>query len=157
MSYTDIASDGGMDPRNRPGGTENRPAKLPFKCSDCGHTQLVSVAYGENGERYFGSGANWCDSCGDGKPELVDQDTDAARLERHRALHNIVLPPHPELTEKARRAGLTHLALANCQQQLQVAIRHLQAILNESRTATQSWQAEQEARQWLLSIGSEPR
>ena len=36
------------------------------------------------------------------------------------------------------------------------AIRHLQAILNSQRTATQSWEAEQEARQWLRSIGSEP-
>ena len=47
------------------------------------------------------------------------------------------------------------LALANAQHQLQVAIGHLHAILNSRRTATQSWQAEQEARQWLESIGSE--
>lgn len=86
MSYTDIQSDGGMDPRN-----------------------------------------------------------DADRIAAHRKLHNIGLPPHPQV-----------LALTNCQEQLQAAVRHLQAILNESRTATESWQAEQAARQWLLSIGSEP-
>lgn len=34
-----------------------------------------------------------------------------------------------------------------------IAIRHLQAILNADVTATQAWQAKQEARQWLESIG----
>lgn len=34
-----------------------------------------------------------------------------------------------------------------------IAIRHLQAILNTDVTATQAWQAKQEARQWLESIG----
>lgn len=37
-----------------------------------------------------------------------------------------------------------------------IAIDHLQAILNESRTADESFQAESGARDWLLSIGSEP-
>lgn len=95
MNYTDITSDGGMDPRNA-------------------------------------------------------ADTDAARLARHRALHNFLLPPHPE----ARARDAQRVALANCQHQLGVAIRHLQAILNSQRTATQSWRAEQEARQWLESIGN---
>lgn len=71
-----------------------------------------------------------------------DPDTDAARLARHRALHNIGLPPHP------------HQALIATQRD--EAILHLHAILNTQRTATQSWQAEQEARQWLASIGSDP-
>jgi hypothetical protein len=47
--------------------------KLPFKCTDCGHVQDVSVVYGDDGSRYFGSGANWCDKCNDGKPELIEQ------------------------------------------------------------------------------------
>lgn len=34
-----------------------------------------------------------------------------------------------------------------------MAIRHLHAILNSQRTATQSWEAETAARQWLASIG----
>lgn len=37
-----------------------------------------------------------------------------------------------------------------------VAIRHLQAILNESRTFAESMEAERAARDWLVSIGSEP-
>lgn len=37
------------------------------------------------------------------------------------------------------------------------AIDHLQAILNSQRTATQAREAEQAAREWLHSIGSEPR
>lgn len=41
-------------------------------------------------------------------------------------------------------------------QQRDDAIRHLHAILNQQRTATQSWQSEQEARQWLESIASDP-
>ena len=47
-------------------------------------------------------------------------------------------------------------ALHNCQTQLQVAIGHLHAILNESRTAAESWSAEKAGREWLRSIGSEP-
>lgn len=80
-----------------------------------------------------------------------DPDTNEARLARHRALHNIGLPPHPEV--QAREAS--RLALANSQYQLQIAIGHLHALLNSRRTATQAWEAEREARQWLESIGSE--
>lgn len=36
-----------------------------------------------------------------------------------------------------------------------IAISHLQALLNEKRTAQQSWEAEQAARDWLLSIGAD--
>lgn len=36
------------------------------------------------------------------------------------------------------------------------ATRHLQAILNTDVTATQAWQAKQEAKQWLQSIGCDP-
>jgi hypothetical protein len=49
---------------------KSRPSKLPFKCTDCGHVQHVSVVYDSDGSSYFGSGANWCDQC-DGKPELI--------------------------------------------------------------------------------------
>ena len=50
----------------------------------------------------------------------------------------------------------SRLALANSQAQLQIALRHLHAILNTSCTAQQMWEAEEAARQWLASIGSEP-
>lgn len=42
-------------------------------------------------------------------------------------------------------------------EQREQAIAHLQSILNTQRTATQSWQAEQEARQWLLFVEHETR
>jgi hypothetical protein len=37
-----------------------------------------------------------------------------------------------------------------------IAIRHLQAVLNESRSHAEQQQADTEARDWLQSIGSEP-
>lgn len=37
-----------------------------------------------------------------------------------------------------------------------VAIRHLQAVLNESRSHSEQQKADTAARDWLLSIGSEP-
>lgn len=88
-----------------------------------------------------GGTAYLADSSDQGQP---DPDTDTARLAHHRALHNIGLPPHPEVMDSAI-----------AKHQRDEAIRHLHAILNHKRTATQSWQAEQEARQWLESIGSE--
>jgi len=39
-----------------------------YKCTDCGHEQSVQEIHTEYGV-YVGSGANWCDKCGDGKPE----------------------------------------------------------------------------------------
>jgi|GEM_PF-5145646 len=100
MSYSDITSDGGMDPRN-------------------------------------------------------DPQSDSARLARHRDLHRTV---HPDVAATAQRAAehLSRLALVNSQHQLQIAIGHLQALLNTQRTATQAWEAEKQARDWLESIGSEP-
>lgn len=41
------------------------------------------------------------------------------------------------------------------QREHQAAIRHLQAILNEASTATQTWQAQQAARQWLSSLDAD--
>lgn len=38
---------------------------------------------------------------------------------------------------------------------LRSAIRHLDAILNGARTASESWDAEHAARDWLLSIGND--
>lgn len=113
------------------------PKRLPFRCAACGHIQQVSVVYRPDGGRLFGSGANWCDACGDGKPELMDQNTSTEIVARHSALRNI--------------------GLENCQTQLQVAIGHLHTLLNSQRTAVQSWEAEKAARDWLESIGSEPK
>jgi uncharacterized coiled-coil protein SlyX len=39
-----------------------------YKCTDCGHEQSVQEIHTEYGV-YVGSGANWCDKCGGGKPE----------------------------------------------------------------------------------------
>jgi hypothetical protein len=83
----------------------------------------------------------------------TDPNSDIARLAAHRDLHRTV----PADVSAARRevAQANIRALGACQNNLQAAICHLHAILNSQRTATQSWQAEQEARQWLVSIGSE--
>lgn len=52
-----------------------------------------------------------------------------------------------------RRTGLATLALSAHQRD--EAVRHLHAILNSQRTATQALEAERAAREWLESIGSE--
>lgn len=44
--------------------------KSKYKCSDCGHEQLVSEVH-DSGRVWAGSGANWCDLC-NGKPVRVE-------------------------------------------------------------------------------------
>jgi formylmethanofuran dehydrogenase subunit E len=46
--------------------------KAMYRCTDCGHEQSVTEVHTEDGRIYAGSGANWCDECGDGKPERVE-------------------------------------------------------------------------------------
>lgn len=76
-----------------------------------------------------------------------DLNSDEARLERHRQLFNIGLPPLPSTLTTGRQAGMTTL---------REALRHLHTILNKRLNATQMLEAEKEARDWLASIGSEP-
>jgi hypothetical protein len=52
--------------------------------------------------------------------------------------------------------GVIHPAGASPKSQLQQAIKHLQAITDTRRTATQDWEAKTAARAWLASIGIEP-
>ena len=40
-------------------------------CEYCGHIQVVKGSR-YDGRNYFGSGYDWCDNCGDGKPEPID-------------------------------------------------------------------------------------
>jgi hypothetical protein len=47
-------------------------------------------------------------------------------------------------------------ALSNCQEALQTAIGHLQAVLNKARTHDEQQAADTAARDWLASIGSDP-
>lgn len=70
---------------------------------------------------------------------------------------------HRSLTARCARcnqhynAGKVHLphSMVLAQMQRDQAIAHLHALLNSRRTATQAWDAEHEARQWLAGIGSE--
>ena len=78
---------------------------------------------------------------------MIDPDSNEARLARHRDAFRTV---HPDVAA-GRRA-----ALANFQEQLQVAIGHLQAVLNKCRSADEQQRADTAARDWLVSIGSEP-
>lgn len=39
--------------------TTTLPKRLPFRCTDCGHIQQVSVVYRPDGVRLFGSGATF--------------------------------------------------------------------------------------------------
>lgn len=79
----------------------------------------------------------------------IDPQSDQARLTRHRAASRVV---HPDISAAVRRNAERQALMI---QQRDEAVQHLQKILNRSRTATESWQAEQEARQWLESVGSE--
>ena len=108
MTYTDITSDGGMDPRN------------------VAHHRVMVEAANTDAEI---------------RAKLIDMGW---------------TPPEGVIRVGGRLAGRATLdAMALAAHQRNEAIRHLQAILNSQRTATQSWEAEQEARQWLRSIGAE--
>ena len=109
MTYTNITSDGGMDPRN------------------AAHHRVMVEAANTDAEI---------------RRKLIDMGW---------------TPPAGTIQVGARRTGRATLtAMAIAADQRDNAIRHLQALLNTQRTATQALQAEQEARQWLRSIGSEP-
>ena len=56
----------------------------------------------------------------------------------------------------ASQAQARRTTLGNCQEQLQIAIGHLQTVLNKCRTADEQLAADAAARDWLISIGSEP-
>lgn len=62
-----------------------------------------------------------------------------------------------EPVNPARQANAQRTALANSQDALQVAISHLQAVLNQARSHAEQQAADTAARQWLESIGSEPK
>lgn len=85
-----------------------------------------------------------------GPEDTVNPDSDQARLEAHRRLHAVV---HPDIAAAARRHG-EYMALMLFQRN--EAIVHLQALLNDRRTATQALESDRAAREWLRSIGSEP-
>lgn len=131
-----------------------RPIRVTMRCTSCGHVQQVNGVQQKDGTQYLGSGAVWCDECNDGKPELIDPQSDSARLARHRDLHSPVHPDVAAAAESARAAALDMFKLAATQRDQ--AIAHLHALLNQRRTATQMQEAERAAREWLESIGSEP-
>ena len=56
----------------------------------------------------------------------------------------------------AKQAEAQRTALANAQEALQTAVRHMQAMLRKARTANEQLAADAAARDWLASIGSEP-
>jgi hypothetical protein len=77
----------------------------------------------------------------------TDRDSNEAILARHRATHRTV---HPDVVAANQRAiGAYHV-------QLQAAVGHLQAVLNKARTHAEQQAADSAARDWLISIGSEP-
>lgn len=84
--------------------------------------------------------------------EHIDPDSNEARLARQRDACRLV---HPDVSAARRReAEAQRTAPGNAQEALQVAIGHLNAILNEARTCHQSLHAERLAREWLKSIGA---
>ena len=54
-------------PRPRPDGTY----RVEYRCEECGHVQYVTEMVND-GSTYVGSGAMWCDECGDGLPLRVE-------------------------------------------------------------------------------------
>jgi hypothetical protein len=76
-----------------------RPAKVRFRCEDCGHEQDVSVTYDPDGARYFGSGAHWCDKCETGKPNEIKQPAAPALSMSLPALPLIKYDDHPTFNQ----------------------------------------------------------
>lgn len=66
-----------------------RPSSQLFRCSGCGHEQTVSVSHRDDGSRYFGSNATWCDKCEHGKPEQVQDSTSAMDVGEANSLNPI--------------------------------------------------------------------
>lgn len=50
---------------------QNKIEPVLYRCTTCQHEQIVHEIETPDGARYAGSGANWCDKCGNGKPEPV--------------------------------------------------------------------------------------
>jgi len=94
-------------------------------------------------------------------PGADDPQSDKAILARHRDYFRTV---HPDIKAAAmREAEAKRNALSNCQEQLALAIGHLQALMRDSKArreavlpAGQS-AVERAARDWLTSIGSDPK
>jgi hypothetical protein len=81
-----------------------------------------------------------------------DPNSDAEIIARHRDYFRTV---HPDIKAAALRdAEVKRTALANCQWQLQVAIGHLNTVLNGCRNHAEQQAADTAAREWLISIGS---
>ena len=84
----------------------------------------------------------------------IDPQSNEAILARHRDYFRTV---HPDVRAAAmREAEAKRTAMDNAQAALQTAIGHLQAVLNEPRSHEAQQRADTAAREWLLSIGSEP-
>lgn len=67
-------------------------------------------------------------------------------------------PAQPDRLAKCTAAFEREQARADrAELQAEQAITHLHALLNQRRTATQMLEAERAAREWLVSIGSEPQ
>lgn len=78
-----------------------------------------------------------------------DAETAAIRL---RNAWELLDPISPARQGEARRT-----ALGNAQEQLQIAIGHLQSMLSTARNFQDQQSADTAARDWLISIGSEPQ
>lgn len=84
--------------------------------------------------------------------KLTDARSDAATAAiRLRNAWELLDPISPAKQADARRT-----ALGIAQEQLQIAIKHLQAMLNGARNFQDQQDADTAARDWLVSIGSEP-
>lgn len=112
----------------------------------------------------------------------IDPDSDTARLARHRDANRTVHPDivaenqrafaayHERVGELEERLNYTEMGLAEWRNMAQtnarhaeaaratarVAIGHLQAMLNKARNFKDQQDADTAARDWLISIGSEP-
>lgn len=182
MSYTDIISDGGMDPRNAADTDAARLAAhrdlhrtVHQDISEAASHRIMAEAANTEAEvrrKLIGMGWRppiktigqplvpikaWLHATND---DCVTADPTAYDKGRPLVLRAEVFDCIEWLEagiDEWRSEAKTHLQhAAAARSTAAIAIRHLHAILNQQRTATQSWQAEQEARQWLESIGSEP-
>ena len=56
--------------------------KVVYKCQDCCYVQIVNEHWINDSTCYVGSGAHWCDSCGDGLPvrQALHERNEAVKL-----------------------------------------------------------------------------
>lgn len=111
-----------------------KETSVKYRCTTCGHIQKVIHLTDDEqrGAVYAGSAAQWCNACQSGKPEPLDPQSDAARLEAHRKRHSMYPNGRPESNvERQLRAALDRIKRAELE--VSQALAYVDRIVDRQR------------------------